>query len=176
MLNTGTSTVIGVFEDTSDAIQAVRALREAGFEDARIGIASKDERTTREKFGLTNDPTHSKWEQGTVVGAAAGGATGLGLGLAVVAGLIPPLGPVLVGGTLLALLASAGTGAAVGTVVGGLAGLGVSEDEAGYYDREFQAGRTLVTVRPAARPGWASGWPWSPGSSRRSARSSWAAR
>lgn len=151
MFNTGTSTVVGVFEDTSDAIHAVRALRDAGFEDARIGIVSKDERTTREKFGLTNDPTHSKWEQGTAVGAAAGGATGLGLGLAVAAGLIPPLGPVLVGGTLLALLASAGTGAAVGTVVGGLAGLGVSEDEAGYYDREFQAGRTLVTVQADGR-------------------------
>jgi hypothetical protein len=151
MLNTGTSTVVGVFEDASDAIQAVRALRDAGFADAQIGIASKDEQARREKFGLTSDPTHSKWEQGTAVGAAAGGATGLGLGLAVAAGLIPPLGPVLLGGTLMALLASAGTGAAVGTVVGGLVGLGVPEEDAGYYDSEFQAGRTLVTVRADGR-------------------------
>lgn len=151
MLNSGTSTVIGVFEDTSDAIQAVRALRDAGFEDARIGIVSKDVQTTREKFGLSDDPTHSKWEQGTAIGAAAGGATGLGLGMAVAAGLMPPLGPILAGGTLLALLASAGTGAAVGTVVGGLAGLGVSEEDAGYYDREVQGGRTLVTVQADGR-------------------------
>ena len=72
MLNSGTSTVVGVFEDASDAIQAVRALRDAGFTDAQIGIVSKDERTRREKFGLKDDPTHTKWEQGTAVGAAAG--------------------------------------------------------------------------------------------------------
>jgi len=151
MLNSGTSTVVGVFEDASDAIQAVRALRDAGFTDAQLGIASRDHQLSRDKFGLKNDPTHTKWEQGTAVGAAAGGATGLGLGLAVAAGLMQPLGPILAGGTLVALLASAGTGAAVGTVVGGLVGLGVPEDDAGYYDSEFQAGRTLVTVQADGR-------------------------
>jgi hypothetical protein len=150
-MNTGTRTVVGVFEDASDAIQAVRALRDAGFTDAQVGIVSRDHRTSREKFGLKDDPTHSKWEQGTAVGAAAGGATGLGLGLAVAAGLIPPLAPAIAGGTLVALLASAGTGAAVGTVVGGLVGLGVPEEDAGYYDSEFRAGRTIVTVQADGR-------------------------
>lgn len=151
MLNSGTSTVVGVFEDASDAIQAVRALRDAGFLDAHIGIVSKDDRTSRDKFGLKDDPTHTKWEQGTAVGAAAGGATGLGLGLAVAAGLIPPLGPVIAGGAVVAVLASAGAGAVVGGVAGGLAGLGIPEEEAGYYQSEFQAGRTLVTVRADGR-------------------------
>jgi hypothetical protein len=67
--------------------------------------------------------------------------------LAVAAGIIPGLGPILAGGTLAAVLASAGTGAAVGTVLGALVGLGVPEVEASYYDTEFQSGRTLVTVR-----------------------------
>jgi hypothetical protein len=144
---TGTThTVVGVFEDTSDAVEAVRALRAAGFPDAGIGIISRDDGRRRGHFGLTNDPTRTQWEQGTAIGAAAGGATGLGLGLAVAAGLMPPLGPVLLGGTLTALLASAGAGAVVGTVVGGLVGLGVPEEDATYYDHEVRAGRTLVTV------------------------------
>ena len=46
----------------------------------------------------------------------------------------------------MALLASAGAGATVGTVVGGLIGLGIPEDEAAYYEDELKGGRTLVTV------------------------------
>jgi hypothetical protein len=148
----GTHTVVGVFEDSADAIQAVRALRAAGFADSQIGIVSRDAgKGHREKFGLSDDPTHSKWEQGTAVGAAAGGATGLGLGLAVAAGLIPPLGPIIVGGTLMALVASAGAGAAVGSVVGGLVGLGIPEEEATYYSTEVESGRTLVTGQAGDR-------------------------
>ena len=67
------------------------------------------------------------------------------------AGLIPAIGPVIAGGTLMALVASAGTGAAVGTVLGGLIGLGIPEDDAAYYDSEFRTGRTLVTVQAGDR-------------------------
>jgi hypothetical protein len=77
--------------------------------------------------------------------------TGTGLGLAVAAGLIPGIGPAIAGGTLLALLASAGAGAAVGTVLGALVGLGVPEEEAEFYEGEFRSGKTLVTVRAGAR-------------------------
>jgi hypothetical protein len=101
---------------------------------------------TKEKTGLPSDPTHSHWEDGAGIGAAAGAATGAGLGLAVAANLIPGIGPVLVGGTIIAILASAGTGAAVGSLLGALIGLGVPEEEATYYDSQFRTGRTIVTV------------------------------
>jgi hypothetical protein len=71
--------------------------------------------------------------------------------LAVAAGLIPGIGPIIAGGALMALLASAGAGATVGTVLGALVGLGVPEDEAKYYEGEFSSGRTLVTVRADTR-------------------------
>jgi hypothetical protein len=71
--------------------------------------------------------------------------------LAVAAGVLPPLGPAITGGTLMALLASAGSGATVGTVVGGLVGLGVPEDEVAYYRTQYDAGRTLVTVKVDGR-------------------------
>jgi len=150
------TTVIGVFDGHAEARRALTALRDAAFADDRLGIIGPDwrdeRRTTEEHTGLPNDPTHTRWEEGTGLGAAAGGATGLSLGMAVAAGLMPPLGPVLAGGTLVALLASAGTGAAVGSVVGGLVGLGVPEEDAKWYEGELNAGRVLVAVQaPAGR-------------------------
>lgn len=149
---TGTSavTAFGVFPDRASAARAVGALRRAGYTDDQIGLLGPgDVAPPGERSGLENDPTHTRWEEGTGIGAAAGGLAGLGFGAAVAAGLIPAIGPVIAGGTLVALLASAGAGATVGTVVGGLAGLGVPEDEARYYESEVGAGRVLVTVRAA---------------------------
>lgn len=51
------------------------------------------------------------------------------------------------------MLASAGSGAAAGAVIGGLVGLGVPEDEAQFFEHEYRAGRILVTVAAGARRG-----------------------
>jgi uncharacterized protein (TIGR02271 family) len=61
--------------------------------------------------------------------------------------MLPAIGPVIAGGTLASIIASAATGAAVAGVGGALVGMGVPEDEAKYYESEFKAGRTLVTVQ-----------------------------
>lgn len=45
------------------------------------------------------------------------------------------------------ILGGAVIGATAGGVLGGLAGMGIPEEEAQYYSSEFQAGRHLVTVR-----------------------------
>jgi|SRR5262245_13188871 len=143
-------TAIGVFPRYAEARQAVEALRSAGFQNDQIGvIGPEDRRKAPERSGLANDPTHTQWEEGAGIGAAAGGLTGLGLGAAVAAGLMSPLGPVVAGGTLVALLASAGAGATVGTVMGGLIGLGIPEDDTRWYVSELEAGRVVVTVRAA---------------------------
>lgn len=148
------TTVVGSFANRTEAQDAVRSLREVGFPEEQIGILGKRMEyhgETTSHSGLPNDPTHSRWEEGTGVGAAAGAVTGTGLGLAVAAGLIPGVGPVIAGGALMALLASAGVGATVGTVVGGLIGLGVPEDEIGYYQDEMTSGRVLVSVEAGDR-------------------------
>ncbi len=143
-------TALGVFPGYAEARRAVEALRQAGYRDDQIGVLGPgDAEAARERSGLANDPTHTRWEEGAGIGAAAGGLAGLGLGAAIAAGLMSPLGPVVAGGWIVALLASAGTGAAVGTVVGGLAGLGVPEDDAKWYAGELEAGRVVVTVRAA---------------------------
>ncbi len=146
-----TLTAVGTFADRADAVAAVRELRTAGFTESQIGLISRHEGEPVHHTGLKHDPTHTRWEEGAGIGAAAGALTGTGLGLAVAAGLIPPLGPVIAGGALLALLASAGGGATVGTIVGGLVGLGIPEDEAATYEGELTAGRTLVAVAAGPR-------------------------
>jgi hypothetical protein len=80
------------------------------------------------------------------------GAAGAGLAaLAFTSGLIPVLGPITAAGTLAAALLGAASGAAAGGLVGALIGLGLSEEDAKYYEDEVRKGRTLVTVDAGAR-------------------------
>jgi len=143
------SMTVGVFRTRDQAQRAIADLRTLGFTDDKIGIVAKHEGNG--DFGIDNDPTHSRWEEGTAIGAATGAAAGVGLGLAVVAGLMTPVGPLIAGGALMGLLASAGAGATVGTIFGGLIGLGVSEEDASFYDSEIKSGRYLVTVEAGHR-------------------------
>ncbi len=152
MTSTSKSTTVGVFSTRAQAQQAVNELKSLGYTDDQIGLVAKHEgESTGTASGLQDDPTGTRWEEGTGIGAAAGAATGTGLGLAVAAGLLTPVGPLIAGGALIALLASAGAGATVGTLVGGLVGLGVPEDDANYYEGEVHAGRYVVTVDAGSR-------------------------
>ena len=65
--------------------------------------------------------------------------------------MLPGIGTAIAGGTLAAILSSAAAGAAAAGVGGTLIGLGIPEEEANYYDREFQAGRVVVTVDAGSR-------------------------
>jgi hypothetical protein len=133
--------VIGVFANRESAQAAVRNLRNAGFEETEIGLIARhgDEPTVDR---LTN----SKMAEGSLIGAVTGaGAAALwSLGIATLG--LPAIGPVIAGGIFMALLASAGGGAAVGTLVGSLIGLGIPEEDATFYENEVKAGRYLVTV------------------------------
>lgn len=72
--------------------------------------------------------------------------------IGVAAGLLPAIGPVIAGGLLAAIAVGAGAGAATGLIVGAFVGLGVSDEEAAYYDEEFKKGRTIVVVQSHRSP------------------------
>jgi len=146
MQQTQRSTVVGVFQDRQQAQRAVDELRRAGFREDQIGVAASSSEAT----GVMQDDSGSKAAEGAAIGAATGAGVGLLWGLGVAAQMFPPLG-VVAGGTLVALLASAGTGAGVSAIIGALVGLGIPEDEAGYYEQEVKSGRTLVTVNADGR-------------------------
>jgi len=139
-----TTTIVGgVFSSIGDAHKSVRELRAAGFTDDNIGLMSRRTDGTLEKDAGSSG---ANWEQGTGIGAALGATAGTGLGLAVLAGLLTPIGPVIAGGAMIGLLASMGVGATVGSAIGGLVGLGITQDDADYFEQELMAGKTLVTV------------------------------
>jgi hypothetical protein len=145
-------TIVGVFDDRQQADRAVDELRRAGFRDDQIGVAWRHEGGEFE-VGESSEAT-GETRAGT--GAAAGALAGLGLGavagIGVLSGVIPVIGPAIAGGTLGVILANAAAGAGIGGLVGALAGAGIPEEEAQYYQDEFEAGRMIVTVQAEGRP------------------------
>jgi uncharacterized protein (TIGR02271 family) len=140
---------IGVFDDQTKAQQAITELKRAGFTENEIGV------TARHGNGDDTAPHDEKRGTHAKEGAAAGLATGAGVGalwgLGVLAGVVPGIGTAIAGGTLAALLSSAAAGAATAGVAGTLIGLGVRKEDANYYDEQFRAGRAVVTVRANGR-------------------------
>jgi hypothetical protein len=144
------STVVGVFDDRQQADRAIDELRRAGFRDDQIGVAMRyDSEAAAMSDADDADETHA----GT--GVATGVVAGLGLGalagFGVLSGVIPVIGPAIAGGTLGVILSNAAVGAAAGGLVGALVGAGIPEEEAHYYQGEFESGRTIVTVQAEGR-------------------------
>ena len=84
------------------------------------------------------------------VGAVSGGVMG-GVLSAVSTLLIPGIGPVIAGGTLIAALAGAAIGAVSGGFLSAFTNIGVPKKEVGHYRREFEAGHIIVTVKTNGR-------------------------
>ena len=138
-------TIVGVFTDRTAAESAVVALEKAGFTHEHIGFAGHGD------SAATEETSHAA---GALAGAASGSLTGGvvgGLLGALATVLIPGIGPVIAGGLLAGIVAGAVAGGVVGGIGGALTGMGVTKEDAEYYDQEFRGGRTLVTVDPGDR-------------------------
>lgn len=138
-------TAVGVFENPEDAQKAVKELKRAGFREDEIGIAGRDSKTVSGGTEVKDKGSHAT--TGAAAGLAAGAGIGALWGIGIIAGLLPAIGPAIAGGTLATILSSAAAGAAAVGLAGALIGLGLPEEEAKYYEGEFHAGRTIVTVR-----------------------------
>lgn len=155
---TTSRTVVGLFRNRSEAEDAIRDLKDAGFTNEQIGIATRDQKDRAADRGVIGDrdqaetivdETASGMAEGAAVGALTGGVVGGLVGL-IGSLLIPGLGPVVVGGVLASTLMGMGLGAATGGLIGALVGMGVPEEEARYFDTGFREGGTLVTVNAGA--------------------------
>jgi uncharacterized protein (TIGR02271 family) len=146
-------TVIGLFDEFSQAEAATRDLENAGIPHSNISIvasnANNEYTNWRDNYGT--DYGTPPAGQGANIGATAGGIGGVLLGLGLLA--IPGLGPLAAAGPLVAGLTGAGVGAATGAVTGGLIGAltdqGVPEEHAGYFSEGIRRGGTLVSVSSA---------------------------
>jgi uncharacterized membrane protein len=134
--------IVGSFENTTQAEQAIRALHDAGFQNEQIGFL------VRNSADIVAGPLPNQEAEmvtDTAGGAISGGILG-GIVGAAVALLIPGVGPAIAGGILAATLGGVLVGATAGGIIGALTGMGVSQEEAEYYQRQFEAGNTIVAV------------------------------
>jgi hypothetical protein len=143
------TTAIAIFDDRIQAQRAIAQLNRAGFTEKEIGVTARDMGEADGGAADGGKKTHAK--EGAIAGVAAGAGVGALWGLGILAGVLPGIGTAIAGGTLAAILSSAAAGAATAGVAGSLIGLGIPEEEAKYYDQEFQAGRIVVTVDAGSR-------------------------
>lgn len=143
----GDRSVVALFDDRDAAEYAVDALRRANFDSDAIGYAMRGSDAVH--GGMISDASGAKDGKGALVGAATGSV--LGGVLAATVAMIPGVGPVLAAGVLAAFFGGAAAGAAVGGIFGAMTGLGISEEEARYYEKRFQEGKAVVAVRAGDR-------------------------
>lgn len=155
-----TTTISRLYDNYSDAEQAVTRLENAGVPHSDISIVANNSDnwydSSSGKAGLASggkvdrdrDGTDDRAEgagTGAGIGAGIGGAAGLLAGLGLLA--IPGLGPVVAAGWLAATAVGAAAGAATGGIVGALTEAGVSKEDASLYAEGVRRGGTLVTAR-----------------------------
>lgn len=146
-------TLVALYDDFADAVHAVRALEEAGFQHEDVSLVANN---AENRWGAAETARRAapqgpgaEASQSAATGAALGAVAGGGGALLASLGLlaIPGIGPVFAAGPLAALITGAGVGAAAGGLVGGLVGLGVAEEEAHAFAEAVRRGGALVTAR-----------------------------
>ncbi len=148
MPGTNRSTVVGVFPTTEQADRAVTELLQAGFSRENIGFFLRD--SGKEGVEMQHDAAHYEHEAvtrsvtGTITGTVLGGILG-----ALTAVLVPGIGTVL--GTGLFVASAAATGAIAGGFTGLMSTVGLSEEEAHWFQGELEAGRPIVAVQAGNR-------------------------
>ena len=148
-----TVTISRLYDNHSDAQQAVRRLETAGVPHSDISLVANNSDgwfNTDKKVDRDHDGVDDRAEgagKGAGIGAGLGGAAGLLAGLGLLA--IPGLGPVVAAGWLAATAVGAVAGAATGGIVGALTEAGVSEADAHSYAEGVRRGGTLVSARVA---------------------------
>lgn len=147
------SMVVGVFEDRRQADRAIADLHAVGFGGDQIGVVMRSGESEFTVKGDQQSDGSSQLSEGATSGALAGLGLGALAGMGVLAGMIPVIGPAIAGGTLGIILSNAAAGAGIAGLVGALVGAGIPEDEAHYYQEEFEAGRAIVTVQAGDRTG-----------------------
>jgi len=132
-------TIVAVFDDRTEAERAVSDLEAFGFDDRQIGYAIRG--TDVASGGMITDTVGAKDARGAIAGATTGAMVG-GVLAAAASMLLPGVGPVIAGGVLASFFGGAVAGTCSRRNPGAaLTGLGISEDEARYYEQAFHSGK-----------------------------------
>jgi outer membrane lipoprotein SlyB len=143
MENDAPSRVVGVFEDQTHAIDAVRALITDGFSADQIVLVAQSWR--EQELAQLGIKLQHAGAHGAVTGAAVGGGIGAAAGAALL--LIPGVGPV----ALAVVAIATALGASAGSIVGPFIAMEMTETEAREHAEHVSRGRTVVLVRTIDR-------------------------
>src|SRR5277367_6067850 len=143
---TDTNAVIAVYESHLAAEDAVKELQKSGIDMKKLSVVGKDYHTDEHVVGYYNAGDRMKyWGK---AGAFWGGFWGLLFGAAFF--WVPAIGPVLVGGPLVAAIVA---GLENALVVGGLSAIGaglysigIPKDSIVTYESAIKAGQYLVVA------------------------------
>jgi hypothetical protein len=143
---TDTNAVIAVYDTHSAAEDAVKELQKSGFDMKKLSVVGKEYHTDEQVVGYYNAGDRMKyWGKW---GAFWGGFWGLLFGSAFF--WVPAIGPVLVGGPLVAWIVA---GLENALVVGGLSAIGaglysigIPKDSIVTYETAIKAGQYLVVA------------------------------
>jgi hypothetical protein len=135
---------VAVFRNHAEAEGAVKQLQQAGFDMKNLSIVGKDYEMREDVVGYyTTGDRIARWG---AVGAFWGGIWGLLLGAAFF--IVPGVGPVLVGGPLVAAIVGALESAVVtgglSAIGAGLYGLGIPKNSVLAYEGAIQAGKYVL--------------------------------
>jgi uncharacterized membrane protein len=138
--------IVAIFDTHADAERAVNALQRGNFNMKQLSIVGKDYHTEEHVVGYYNASNRMMyWGK---FGAFWGGLWGLLFGAAFF--WVPSVGPLLVGGPLVAAIVGGLEGAAVVggvTAIGaGLYSLGIPKDSVLKYETELRSDRFLLVA------------------------------
>ncbi|MBD1901815.1 signal transduction histidine kinase (STHK), LytS [Trichocoleus sp. DQ-A3] len=146
MVLTQPKRAFGVFSSLQDAEGAIQELKAGGFPMNQVSAINKEPEQV-------SPPPTSKAQEGTTLGAIAGGAAGSVLGLALGLGTIaaiPVLGPISIIGVAATALATTLTsgviGATAGGLLGALTGYGIPDEQAAIYNDRIHHGDYFLIV------------------------------
>jgi uncharacterized membrane protein len=145
-----TNAVVAVFDTHPEADEAVRELHKSGFDMKKLSVVGKDYHTEEHVVGYYNAGDRMKhWGK---LGAFWGGLWGLLFGAAFF--WVPGVGPVLIGGPLVAWIIAALEGAVVvgglSAIGAGLFSLGIPKDSIVQYESAVKAGKFVVVAHGTA--------------------------
>src|SRR5690242_11763155 len=129
-------TIVALYDDFEDAVHAVKALEEAGFQHEDLSLVANN---AGQRWG----EAHALRQSDAAEGSARTTGAGPGLLASLDSHAVPGVGPVLAAGAV------PGTGAAEG-LVGGLGKMGVPEQQAHTYAEGVRRGGAIITARVPA--------------------------
>lgn len=142
--------VIGTFPSREAAGQALDGLVFAGFPLAQVFLLGQGCQERQNSLNLPSESfgaiagTATGLKKGMFLGNAIGGATGLILGIGLLA--LPGVGQVMLSGAIGFTLLSGGICTAAGGLAGALIGLGLTSEQAKVYRQQISHGSVLLIV------------------------------